>query len=280
MNKKRGVNAFLIGTFLFILLTEDVLSKPIINTATVESSFGTDSDTATIIRGEELHRGTITKEAGGVVTASDGTKVEIGAEVVSKDTVLIISEPDPTPSVPFLEGGYKPIGVFREFAFADPEVTINGTVKITLPYTNAQIAGMDREKLRIYWWKNEKEWVNLDGEIRDHTISISVDHLSIYAVMCSSLKCDLEKAYCYPNPFKPSEGHTIITFTFLTEHIRIRIFNVAGELVYDKELDTPSGRFEWDATNSSGEPLASGVYIYVITNDKSEPKKGKLAIIR
>jgi flagellar hook assembly protein FlgD len=90
---------------------------------------------------------------------------------------------------------------------------------------------------------------------------------------------NLENVVVYPNPFKPSKGHTEIRFERLTKNVTIRIYNIAGELVRLEE-NIITGFFDWDVKNDSGEKVASGVYIYVITDDEGRIKKGKIAIIR
>ena len=84
----------------------------------------------------------------------------------------------------------------------------------------------------------------------------------------------------YPQPFKTSSGHTTIYFTKLTDHTRLQIFNVAGELVYDGEKDTLNGQIEWNTLNSRGEQVASGIYFYVISDENNNIRKGKLAKLR
>jgi flagellar hook assembly protein FlgD len=61
--------------------------------------------------------------------------------------------------------------------------------------------------------------------------------------------------------------------------VTIRIYNIAGELIR-KEEDIDTGYFHWDTKNEDNKEVASGVYIYVITNKKGNIKKGKIAIIR
>ncbi|MFH0947481.1 MAG: T9SS type A sorting domain-containing protein [Elusimicrobiota bacterium] len=102
------------------------------------------------------------------------------------------------------------------------------------------------------------------------------------------LKTDLTSAHCYPNPFKPSLGHTKITFANLTSHTKVRVFNIAGKFVYKNEVDTPNGELEWNAVDNDGDSLSSGVYIFIITdrvgspdaNNENHEKRGKIAIIR
>ncbi|MDI6781125.1 MAG: Ig-like domain-containing protein [bacterium] len=93
---------------------------------------------------------------------------------------------------------------------------------------------------------------------------------------------DLTKAYCYPNPYISSEHTQGITFAELTAEARIRIFDIAGEMVYDSGMvNTNGGKFNWTAVNQSNTtPVASGIYLYLITNNHEQRKTGKLGIIR
>lgn len=98
----------------------------------------------------------------------------------------------------------------------------------------------------------------------------------------SKLSLDLDNAHCYPNPFKPNSnvGHTNITFSRLTAHVKLKIIDVAGELVYSTEADTPMGILPWNVVNNSGQKVSSGVYIYLITDNAGHKKMGKFAVIR
>jgi len=98
----------------------------------------------------------------------------------------------------------------------------------------------------------------------------------------SKLESDLKQAHCYPNPYKPNSGlgHNKITFSRLTQHTKLRVYNVAGELVYDREDDTPTGELVWYVKNKNGEDIASGVYVYLLADEFGHKAKGKLAVIR
>ena len=50
------------------------------------------------------------------------------------------------------------------------------------------------------------------------------------AITLAAAKADLGTAHCYPVPFKPSSGHTKITFIDLTRSTRIKIYTRAGSL--------------------------------------------------
>ncbi len=87
---------------------------------------------------------------------------------------------------------------------------------------------------------------------------------------------NLDNAYCYPNPTRMGE----ITFAKLTKQVKVRIFNIAGELVYKDEWIT-NGEWSWRCINNDGEKVASGIYIYILQDSVSgSMKRGKLGVIR
>ncbi|MDO8735300.1 MAG: T9SS type A sorting domain-containing protein, partial [Elusimicrobiota bacterium] len=107
------------------------------------------------------------------------------------------------------------------------------------------------------------------------TISAKVKHFTKFGIFAKTAKSNLAGVSVYPNPFKPSKGHTQITFDGLTANIKIKIYTVAGRLVDEFETET-SGSYNWNPGNT-----ASGVYIYYIEDKNGTgSKKGKLAIIR
>lgn len=108
-------------------------------------------------------------------------------------------------------------------------------------------------------------------------------HIPANIVPLITFPTDLTKAYCYPNPYIHSKySQQGITFADLTEDVRIKIFTIAGELVYDSGMITSvsPGTFKWHATNQSGNYVASGIYIYLITNNQGDKKTGKVGVVR
>lgn len=87
----------------------------------------------------------------------------------------------------------------------------------------------------------------------------------------------------FPVPYKPQSGSRYdgegITFLGIKDGANIKIFNVAGEKVFDKTISTDNGMFIWNAKNSSGNNVSSGIYIYIV-NSNGKKTKGKLAIER
>jgi len=86
-------------------------------------------------------------------------------------------------------------------------------------------------------------------------------------------KKDLKDAFVYPNPFKPSKGHTHISFTNLSPNSKIEIFDVNANKIKTLYADG-DGSARWDGK------VASGIYTYVIYDKSGNKKIGKIAIVR
>lgn len=94
------------------------------------------------------------------------------------------------------------------------------------------------------------------------------------------LSTNLDSVIVYPNPVQAKLGQTGATFDYLTPSVKIRIFRVTGELVYERDVVTGTGTAVWPAVNKDGEKVASGVYIYIVTNPAGNKKTGKIAVVR
>lgn len=82
----------------------------------------------------------------------------------------------------------------------------------------------------------------------------------------------------YPNPFKPSLGHTTITFTNLTAESEITISTISGQIILRADSIGPQD-WVWDVKNSSGDDLAPGVYLYNI-DFPGGSVAGKIMVVR
>lgn len=84
--------------------------------------------------------------------------------------------------------------------------------------------------------------------------------------------------YTYPNPVRPGfDGKVVIKG--LPNDADVRIVDVVGNLIYNTKA--AGGVAEWDTKNLKGKPVASGVYLVLMTNrDASQTKQTKIAIVR
>ena len=92
--------------------------------------------------------------------------------------------------------------------------------------------------------------------------------------------------YVYPNPVNLSKlTEEKITFANLTQKAEITILTVNGDFVNTIKEEDGNGGLDWDLTNSNGEKIGSGIYIYrVIGKDSNgnevDTRIGKFAIVR
>ncbi len=127
---------------------------------------------------------------------------------------------------------------------------------------------------------------------KNRNLKLNTLHLTLFVVLVlstinyqprtafSALKEDLGSAYLYPNPVRISQGHDRVIFENLTNNVIIRIFKTNGNLVREINATDTNGRVTWNLDNDSGNKAASGMYIYLITNESGHKLKGKIAIIR
>ncbi len=79
----------------------------------------------------------------------------------------------------------------------------------------------------------------------------------------------------YPNPFNPT---TTIKFSIAQRgHVSLRVINILGQSVRvltDQEYDAGTHEVVWDGKDRSGNPAASGIYLYLFESEKlTEAKK-------
>ncbi len=147
----------------------------------------------------------------------------------------------------------------------------------------AGAAGVDRGTLNIYFvavvnGAVQKPVLVQGSQSKNGVASAPIKQSGVY-ILAGAVSTNLNSSYAWPVPFKPSIGHDFIHFVSLASNSSIKIYTIMGELVNTLTDPTNSGEIKWDAKNSDGAKVASGVYIYQVKNDFAE-KRGKLIIIR
>ena len=93
------------------------------------------------------------------------------------------------------------------------------------------------------------------------------------------LNNDLKGTRAYPNPWRSNQDAGVsVTFDQMTLDATVKIFTLSGHWV--KTLSSANGAVKWDLTNDTGEKVASGMYIYLVTNPQGQKQKGKLVVIK
>ncbi len=102
---------------------------------------------------------------------------------------------------------------------------------------------------------------------------------------------DLYQVYAVPNPYRSggsrlttSNYHNFpdryIRFVNVPENCTVRVYTVAGDLVWETTHSSPKGNIEWDVTNRSSEPVVSGVYVYRVETPAGDSVYGRIVVIR
>lgn len=95
---------------------------------------------------------------------------------------------------------------------------------------------------------------------------------------------DLADVKTVPNPYYLSSSYEsdqfnrAVQFTGLPQTCTIRIFSLAGEMVRTLEKDDGTSFLRWDMTTEGNLPVASGIYVYLVTTPNGSEKVGKMAI--
>jgi hypothetical protein len=85
--------------------------------------------------------------------------------------------------------------------------------------------------------------------------------------------------YCRPNPIREQGAEIVYRLGSGTEPVTLRVFNAAGDRVWDKTISQPTGIEPWDAVNSYGHRLAAGVYAMLLEQG-GRRSWGKVAVLR
>ncbi|MGB2982353.1 MAG: S8 family serine peptidase [Candidatus Bipolaricaulia bacterium] len=60
----------------------------------------------------------------------------------------------------------------------------------------------------------------------------------------------------------------------------LRVYTVAGALVFETSVSPTAGTYDWDLRTNRGETLAIGLYLYVLITDRGASRVGRLVIDR
>ena len=92
----------------------------------------------------------------------------------------------------------------------------------------------------------------------------------------------IESAKVFPMPFNPGQNSGLCTISYELDNfgpVRLKIYNLLGQLLYTGYDELGSGTFYWDGKNSNGQSAASGFYVIQLSTFKNKRNK-KLLLIR
>jgi hypothetical protein len=157
-----------------------------------------------------------------------------------------------------------------------------GTVTITLSYPSGSSPALLNSLKAYYLERNEVVWMpvlssRLDPEGR--TVAFDVSSFDVFRLMTGSAD-DLKGVIVYPNPFHPrSAKDHVLKFIGLTDRVKIEIFTLRGDVVWSRHITYTGGGAIWDGRNLEGKEVASGLYVYQITNSHGEKSTGRISVI-
>ncbi|MEW6608435.1 MAG: T9SS type A sorting domain-containing protein, partial [bacterium] len=209
------------------------------------------------------------------VIAKEGLRVEITAETLNNQNALFdFYRVTQYPSPP---AGIEPVKVW-EFVIYTPGIEINKLMKVSYAYELEQLHKDIIEGSLKAYYVEDGEWKEIENQKLDMVnkeLVFYVPHLSLVGIGGEVVK-PLGEVIVYPNPAREQ-----VTFgDNLPGQIKVRIFNIVGEEVYEYEGVSSSGKWLWKLQNKDNEKVAGGIYIYVISSSEGDKKVGKIGVVR
>lgn len=103
----------------------------------------------------------------------------------------------------------------------------------------------------------------------------------------SGLSIEKTDVFVYPNPYYPNKGTGKINFVNVVTNAVLKVYTVSGELVVtlkddgtQGDLIENDGMISWNGKNRDGNVVASGIYLYMVTKEKSRVCSGKFVVIK
>lgn len=110
------------------------------------------------------------------------------------------------------------------------------------------------------------------------TFTSQLNHFSLFQISQVAPQTNPNFGLIFPNPFYPTRGQGYITFSQLPANTKVHIYTLRGEFAWEGWTNG-AGLLTWNAVNTGGRPVASGVYLAVV---ESAGKKHiyKVAVVR
>jgi uncharacterized protein YhbP (UPF0306 family) len=155
------------------------------------------------------------------------------------------------------------------------------------PIIGANLELIEQDKIiAVTTTETTGEYKFNDLQAGDYKLKVSVPQYNIQFIKQINLapgeiKTDInfslpEKIIVYPNPCNVSLGQKAVFFSNIPAKSKIEIYSIAGELI-----STIDDTTTWNLKNNNNEQIATGIYIYVITNTDGEIiQKGKIGVIK
>jgi len=94
-------------------------------------------------------------------------------------------------------------------------------------------------------------------------IAATLNHFSDFQLVVPGAVSNLDNVLIYPNPLFPSKGQVYMYFDRIPSGTKVRLYTLSGVKAWEAQKSGVSP-ITWDGRNSSGEKMASGVYLAVL----------------
>ncbi|MBI5744362.1 MAG: PQQ-binding-like beta-propeller repeat protein [Elusimicrobia bacterium] len=206
---------------------------------------------------------------GSSVRLADGARVDVPGGAASQNDNIMMNRLDPVSYRPLFSvkanTGANPTNIVYEVKFRGATTKLLKPALVTLPYADADVAGMTLENLRMYTLDGGA-WKLLNTSAVDAAakkVTSEVSHFSVFTIMefvPSGALFAADEVYTYPNP---ATGGAV-TFKFRVSeksYVSIDVYDVAGQkLARLEKANCPAGLAS-EITWNMGK-IASGVYQY------------------
>ncbi|MEQ1553347.1 MAG: C25 family cysteine peptidase [Ferruginibacter sp.] len=202
-----------------------------------------------------------------------------GVHILNRD--IVASKPDILIKIKdeskFLNYRAQDTGLFEvKLVFPDRSIHVYKFNNDTIKFIPANIANGENTatiNLKPYLKDDGDYELFVKGRDRSGNTAGAIEHHSVFTVINKAM---ISEMLNYPNPFTTSTAFVFtLTGSQVPQNLRIQILTITGKIV--KEISKAElgpihvGRnitdYKWDGTDTYGQKLANGVYIYrVITN--------------
>lgn len=154
-------------------------------------------------------------------------------------------------------------------------------VTLTFKYADADIAGLDENKLAVARVNDDGSYTMLASVVvsTDNTVTAETTHFSNFALVqyTPSASSSVAAPIAYPIPYDPSRHPGGMTIDKLLPGSEAKIFTITGQLVRKLTADG-SGKAVWNGKNEAGRTVASGIYLAVVKDAAGKTRRLKLAL--
>ncbi|MBI5630428.1 MAG: hypothetical protein HY921_06040 [Elusimicrobia bacterium] len=225
-----------------------------------------------------------------------------GAISSSSATIKVVVNPSGAPEA---SRGLLSAGQIRQIEIENGQSQLNAAATISLQYRDDDDDGIldgtaiAVEKLAIYSYSAASfSWKMEAASAVDRaakTVTAQTRHFSLFGLFApAAAAAELSDVLVYPVPWMPNGGvsdrgkpfsasdpDSGINFDNLPASVKIQVFNVAGEKIWERSGGASAGKVQWDGRDGSGRDAASGGYFSVITDNATGSRiTRKIAIIR